>query len=649
MNGGTITFSFKGDTKQLDNAVDNVKKDTESKLGSIASTIGKAVAVGTASAVAGLTALTKASVNAFADFEQLEGGVKTIYAEGEKEIKAYEKFYGKSWEELNKEGFTTSAENLISYSKEAYKTAGVSANKYLEGVNSFGASLMASTKNNSQEAIEIANMAFQDMSDNANKMGSSLESIQTAYQGFAKGQYMLLDNLKLGYGGTKTEMERLLADASKISGVKYDIDNLADVYTAIHVIQEELKIAGTTADEAKTTISGSMGMVKASIENLMTAFGTGEGIEEVFNQTLDSIMIFAGNVAPVVERSINAIVDYIPKVADVVIKKFPSILQKILPKAIDLLVKIVNTLVETLPTLVPVLMDGILMLINAVVENLPTIITAIVSMLPVIAQGIANALPTLIPAIVQGIISLMQVFNDNMGLFLECGVKIIWGIIQGLINSIPMILENLPTIIMFIVNFFTAEKMLSAGKTLIVGLWNGLKNGIPTLLKNIPQLVGKVISAFKNGGNLKDVGINLIKGLWNGIGSVKDWIISKIGGFTQSVLKSIKSFFGIHSPSKVMADEVGQFLPKGMAVGIDANVDSVYNSIEDMQPEIEAGLSDLFNLSPQLTGSMNNSISPVINVNSDINVQTDTLGQVVKTIKTSSSGAKNDYSFGLGM
>ena len=460
-------------------------------------------------------------------------------------------------------------------------------------------------------------------------------------------------NLKLGYGGTKEEMARLINDANKLKKANGElanlsIDSFADIVEAIHLIQNEMGITGTTAKEAEGTISGSLGMVKASYEDLLVAFSSGEGIDSALDNVMKSAMTFGKNVVPVIEKAVDNIVKYLPEIADSIIKAIPNILNKLIPKAFELVNSIVNSVVQMLPNLVPVIINGILLLVQAITTNLPTIIQAIVSMLPVIATGIAEALPTLIPQIVEAIIGLMKVFNDNMPLFLECGVKIIWGIIQGLLQSIPTILENLPTIIMFIVNFFTAEKLIGAGKTLITGLWNGLKNGFISFLKNIPKLIGQLINAFKNGGNLKDVGVNLIKGLWNGISSVKDWIIGKIGGFTQSVLKSIKSFFGIHSPSRLMADEVGQYLPKGMAVGIDANVDSVYNSIEDMQPEIQKDLNGLFNLSPQMTGAMNTSISPIINVNSNINVESDPLGQMVKNVKSYSGGAKNDYSFGLG-
>lgn len=627
MNGGTITFKFTGDTKDLDKKVDSVKSSVSSKMASVGSAIGKGVAVGVASATTALVGFSKASVSAFADYEQLTGGIETLF--------------GKSADEVMKK------------TEQAYKTAGISANNYMNTVMSFSASLKQAVKGDTKKMTQYADMAVIDMADNANKMGTSMESIQTAYAGFAKQNFTLLDNLKLGYGGTKTEMERLIADANKIKKANGEmanlsIDSFADITEAIHIMQTEMGITGTTAKEAQTTISGSLGMLKASYEDLLVAFSSGDNIDSALDNVMKSAMTFGKNVVPVIEKAVDNIVKYLPEVADSVIKAIPKILDKIVPKAFELLNSVVNSIVEALPNLVPVLINGILLLVQALTTNLPTIIQAIVSMLPVIAAGIAEALPTLIPQIVEAIIGLMKVFNDNMPLFLECGVKIIWGIVKGLLNSIPTILQNLPTIIMFIVNFFTAEKLLSAGKTLITGLWNGLKDGFITFLKEIPKLIGKLITAFKNGGSLKDVGINLIKGLWNGIASVKDWIIGKIGGFTSSVLKSIKSFFGIHSPSKLMANEVGQYLPKGMAVGIDANVDSVYNSIEDMQPEIQKDLNGLFNLSPQMTGAMNNNISPVINVNSNINVEQDNLGQFVKNVKSYSGGAKNDYSFGLG-
>jgi phage-related protein len=265
-------------------------------------------------------------------------------------------------------------------------------------------------------------------------------------------------------------------------------------------------------------------------------------------------------------------------------------------------------------------------------------------MLPVIAQGLADALPKLIPAIVTGIIQLMKVFNDNMTLFLECGVKIIWGIVQGLISSIPIILQNLPTIIEFIINFFTIEKLLSAGKMLMSSLWKGITQGLPELLKNIPKLIGNIVNTFKSGGNLKDVGVNLIKGLWNGISSVKDWIGKKIGGFANGIVKGFKKALGIHSPSVIMEKQIGINVGLGVVEGIDDTQKQINETIGGISASMTAGIGSNFSA----MGTMQSSnIRPIINVYN--NMELDPLGQVVSNVKTFSGGAKNDYNYGVGV
>ena len=249
--GGNIIYKFLGDTKDLDNSVKQTNGVLKG-LGVATGVMAAGVFAAAGTATAALIGITKESVQAYANLEQSLGGVETLFKEN--------------------------ADTVIKNAKEAYKTAGVDANTYMEGVTSFAASLLQSLGNDTAKAAEISDMAFRDMSDNANKFGTDMQSIQNAYQGFAKGQYQLLDNLKLGYGGTKTEMERLLADAEKLTGVHYDISNLADVYNAIHVIQTELGVTGTTAEEASQTISGSVTAAKAAWQNFLSGAG---GFEEV--------------------------------------------------------------------------------------------------------------------------------------------------------------------------------------------------------------------------------------------------------------------------------------------------------------------------------------------------------------------------------
>ena len=298
---GSIILTTAIDQSGLKKGIGSIK--------SMAKTATKAfLAVGAAAATATI-AIAKASVDAFAEYEQLVGGVETL--------------------------FKGSSKKLIEYANEAYKTAGVSANQYMSIVTSFSASLLQSLGGDTEKAADIANQALIDMSDNANKMGTSMESIQYAYQGFAKQNYTMLDNLKLGYGGTKTEMERLLKDAQALTGVKYDISNLSDVYTAIHVIQENLGIAGTTALEAEKTISGSAATMKAAWQNVLTAISGGGDLDRAINNLVDSISNYFENIVPVIERALSGIGRLIEKVAPMLVQTVAKSLIAAIPSLLS--------------------------------------------------------------------------------------------------------------------------------------------------------------------------------------------------------------------------------------------------------------------------------------------------------------------------
>ena len=520
MNSAEVLIKFKGDDSELEKTT----KGIGSKLASVGKTAGVALGAAAAAGAAALTSMTKSAIENFAEYEQLVGGVETLFKE--------------------------SAGVVQGYAEEAFKTAGMSANKYMETVTSFSASLLQSLNGDTAKSAEVADMAIKDMSDNANKMGTSMEAIQNAYQGFAKQNYTMLDNLKLGYGGTKTEMERLLQDATKISGVKYDISNLNDVFEAIHIIQGELGITGTTAKEASSTISGSLNMTKASFQDFLTSLATGEGINESLTNLVTSVGIFGENLLPVIEQVLTSITNILPSIITKVIEILPTLLQNVLPGLIQGTVALIQGLVTMLPELLNGLLPGLL-------QGLVLITTEIIAALPDIILMIADMLPTMIPMIVDAIMKIIPALIDHLPDFIKAGFQLMMGLLKGIINAIPNLLKG-------------------------------------------------VIEAAK------------------------------------SLLKSIKGIFGIHSPSKVMADEVGKYLPEGMAVGIEANADSVTSAIGD----IEKDITGTFSMGSQQMGAMNNSLSPVVNVYSSYEM--DPLGQMVQKVKTFTGGAKNDYNYGFG-
>lgn len=356
---GTLRLGIKVDgdeAKAQLNDVGNAVTDDESKTNSLmASAKNMIKAFAAAYAVKELVKLGKAALDAYADFEQLEGGVQKIFGDDASKM-------------------------VMENAERAYKTAGISANKYMEQVTSFSASLIQSLDGDTVAAAKVADMAIQDMSDNANTFGTDIASIQNAYQGFAKQNYTMLDNLKLGYGGTKTEMERLLADAEELTGVHYDISNLDDVYEAIHAIQVETGVAGTTAKEAEKTISGSVNMMKASWENLLIAIGSGDGLNEAINEFLGSLATVAKN---------------------------------IIPRVIEIAGGIVKGIVQAIPQLMQSLADAISNFADSMnSKSASNFIRAGISLIGSLIKGILQAMPQLIAAVGKLIVQMIKSFKD---------------------------------------------------------------------------------------------------------------------------------------------------------------------------------------------------------------------------------------------
>lgn len=541
---------------------------------------GGAVAAAGASITAGLV---KSATDSFGEYEQLVGGVETLFGD--------------------------SADKVLNNADKAFKTAGLSANDYMETVTSFTASLLQSLDGDTNAAADSADQALKDMADNANKMGTSMESIQNAYQGFAKQNYTMLDNLKLGYGGTKSEMERLLADAKELTGQDYNIDNLSDVYNAIHAIQDELGITGTTAKEASTTIQGSAASMAASWQNMLVAISSGEGMDQAMDGLVGSVQDFIGNIIPVIEQSLTGIGDLVKGLAPILTEQLPVLIDNVLPGLLEAGVELVRTLLETLvstiPTLLPEIVEIIMQITEMLVSLIPDLISGLIDgliaalpiligMLPELITQIANALITSIPVLIQGIAQLITMLAQSLPELIISLIEALPDLIQQICDAI---VENLPLLI-------------DAAVTLITELVIALPDIVMALVKAIPQIIvsiveaivkcapkfieaaGKLLEAFKKGfEKMKEVGKNIIEGLWNGINNAKDWLISKIKSFCSSALGAIKDFFGIHSPSKLLADEVGKFLPAGIAVGIDANADSAIEAMDRLGTSMNATLS----------------------------------------------------------
>lgn len=568
-------------------------------------TLGSAIKqVGTA-----LISVGKDALNSYADYEQLVGGVETL--------------------------FKNSANVVEGYANNAYKTAGLSANEYMETVTSFSASLLQSLNNDTAKSAQVADMAITDMADNANKMGTDMTMIQNAYQGFAKQNYTMLDNLKLGYGGTKSEMQRLLKDAQKISGIKYDISNLNDVYQAIHVIQGELGITGTTAKEASTTIQGSVSAMKSAWQNMLTGIADDNAdFKGLINNLVDSIGIAAENIMPRVKVIVDGIVALIPELTGKIIEHLPEIMKT----GSEIITQLVDSLTTFAPDIGYSAFYIIDELVSGIMNNFPTILQVGIDLLTEFINGISQTLPDLVPIAIESITTIVTTLLDNIDSIIDAGLELISALADGLIDALPNLIDKIPIIIEKLIISITDNlpKIIEAGVTLTLKLGVGLIKAIPQLISKIPQIISSLVNGFKNYfSNMAEVGRNLVSGIWEGIKNAKDWIFTKIKEWCGSILDGIKGFFGIHSPSKVFKDEIGTNLALGVGEGFS-------DTMKDVTKEMSSSIPTEFDINStvnrvdtsnqlsleSITGAF---VTAVKNLNAQIIIDKDVAGRFVIT------------------
>ena len=608
MADGTLIFDTKLDSSGVESGVSALG----GKLSGVMGTALKGTGVAIGAAVAGVSALTKSSLDAYADFEQLTGGVETL--------------------------FKTSADKVMQYADEAYKSAGLSANEYMETVTSFSASLLQGLGGDTDLAADVANQAIIDMSDNANKMGSDMASIQNAYQGFAKQNFTMLDNLKLGYGGTKEEMQRLLDDAEKLQkekfgvDVEYDMNNFADVIQAIHTVQEEMDIAGTTSKEAATTIQGSLGMMKGAWQNLVTGLGDENAdLDGLIDNFIQSVITVGENIMPEVERILVGIGEMVTTMLPEVINMIPDLINSVLPGIIESASGLVTTLctaiVDNAPTLIDSALQLILTLTDALLQNLPMLIECGLQAIVQLALGIAQALPTLIPTIVEVVLSIVEYLIDNVDLLIDAAIALITGLAEGLINALPVLIEKAPIIIekLVVALVTNVPKLLEAAVKVIETLATGLITNVPKLLAKIPQIMTSLKNGFLNlCSGFADVGKNIIDGLWNGIQNGWNWLTDKVSSLAKGLLDAAKSALGIASPSKEFR-KIGEFCVAGFNDGIDDLMDG-----NKLASNINASLGTIqANVSGGQMNGVGGGYTQVINVNREISTP-DELARAVR-------------------
>ena len=562
---------FSGKLKGIiDSESESAGKSGGSKLaGALGSTMkvaGAAIGAGMAAATTAVVGFGKEAVSAYANYEQLVGGVDKLYG--------------------------TASEKIQKYANEAYKTSGMSANAYMETATSFSAALIGSLNGDVNKAADMTDVAMRAMSDNVNVFGSDMASVQNAFQGFAKGNYTMLDNLKLGYGGTKTEMERLIKDANtyrKSIGetANLSINSFADIVQAIQSVQEAQNIAGTTNKEAMSTIEGSATATKAAWDNLITSIGRGEGINESINALLSSLFGekegegLLNQIIPRIETVMQGIGNFILQAAPIISEKIPPIIQSIVPSLLQgastLIGALAEGLLSALPTLMPIATDILMSIVEGLINNLPMILSTGVELIMTLVSGISDALPTLIPAMVEAIITMVDGLLNNIPMLIDCSIKLMTGLATGLVNAIPILVEKAPMIVGKLVAGLIAAipQLVTAGGKFIMAIVEGcarLSDRIVEAGRNIPE-------GFKQG----------FMEAWE---NFKSWVTDKV----QELIASVKSSFQISSPSKVFA-QIGDYCVQGFNQGFEdfgvGALDQVDSVVDEIAGHSGAIVSDI--------------------------------------------------------
>ena len=570
---------------------DEASENVETLSGKFKNGLATAAKVGAAAvgaAATGIAVLTKNALNNYAEYEQLVGGVDTL--------------------------FKDSSAKVQEYAANAYKTAGLSANEYMDTVTSFSASLLQSLGGDTAAAADMANVAITDMSDNANKMGTDMASIQNAYQGFSKQNYTMLDNLKLGYGGTKEEMQRLIDDANALNAAQgnytnYTIESYADIVSAIHDVQTEMGITGTTAKEASTTIQGSVSSMKSAWGNLLVGIADDNAdFKTLTEQFVDSLVTVGENIIPRINVILGGIAQLVTSASTTIIPMVITTITDNLPALLQAAVALVGALgqgiIDSLPAITQAAIDILFFLANGLIENLPTLIDGIVQvtltivqmltstdfliqlnetalqLIMTLAQGLIDAIPQLIATIPLIIGNWLAAVVVQLPSIIQTGIDLLFALIDGIIKCIPELVAAVPTLIISFINGIVnnLDKIILAAPQIIVSLITGIVGAIPELIAAVPRVIAAIADTIRN-YDWGSIGRNIVQGLKDGIAgmwdNIKNWFNDKVN----SLVGGVKRILGIHSPSKVFAG-IGGFMAEGLGEGFSDEFASVKKDIE---------------------------------------------------------------------
>lgn len=542
------------------------------KLKTGLATAAKAGLAALGAAVAGIAALGTQSIKLYSDYEQLVGGVETLFGAGGAELEEYAASVGKTVSDAEAEynALIAAQDAVMANARDAWKNAGMSANEYMDTVTSFSAALIQGLGGDTQAAAKVADIAITDMADNANKMGTDLASIQYAYQGFAKQNYTMLDNLKLGYGGTQAEMARLindsgvLGDTMEVTAETVNQVSFDKIVEAIHVVQDEMGITGTTADEAATTIQGSISSMKAAWDNFLAGMADPEqDFDALLGNLVDSVVTVGQNLVPRIQMLLPRLAEGLTQLANSLLPYIPTTLQSLLPTLIDgasslisgftaVLPDIITTAISAIPQLAGAAVSIIGNLVTALGTAAPRLLSAGVQLLNQLVAGIETGLPTLaerLPALIQ---SGLTYLTQQLPLVMTAGTQLLNGVLSGIFTALPILAEQIPVIVQTFLDGITAQLpvVLNTGVELLTNFVNGILATIPSMLDQLPQIIDAIITfVTDNLPTIIDAGITLLLNLTSGIIGAIPQLVSKLpqiissitGGLADSMPKIIQS------------------------------------------------------------------------------------------------------------
>lgn len=568
---GSLTYDTKLDTKGFQSGLN--------KIGRIA----KGVAVGVGASITaigtGLSVLVKNAVDNYAEYEQLVGGVESIFGGIEKGAEQIKK--------------------VTDTANEAWKNLTMSQNDYYKNFTSTYP-LMKNDIEDQNEAIEQTNRLMTLESDLANTFGYSVEQASNAINWALKGSFNYIDNLNLGIKGTQ---EGFLEAAQNVGYMVDDISELSssDILDILEKTADQYGVLGKTAEEAMKTIQGSTKMMKASWSNLLNGMADDNAdFDKLIDDFINSVGAAFDNLLPRIITALEGIGELVPRLLEVLTEHLPELIEGLQ----NILNSLMTSIIEILPQIAPFITQILLTIVQLITDNLPSILQAGITILITLVQGITQALPDLIPVMVQVIMDMVNILLDNIDEIIECGIQLLVALIEGIMNALPELISRLPEIIIKINSKLIelSPQLLSAALRIILALAQGLIKFIPEIISRIPKIIKSMINAFKQRvSDFKNIGKNLLNGIWEGIKNTKDWLLNKIKGFAKTITDGIKSFFGIHSPSKLFRNEIGKNLILGVGVAFEKDDDLIDKQISDFGDDVYKKMQRAVNME---TGKM---------------------------------------------